>query len=74
MLTFGQFFCNVVSALASVLPSTPPDLKLAVLAEQAANLVPFIGSQLILEVAQDISLVLSLVVPYKLYKILPSKF
>lgn len=74
MGTFGEFFCNVAKAFSSILPATPEDLKLASLANQLAGSVPFVGGQLILEAAQNISLVLYLVVPYKVYKIMGGKF
>lgn len=74
MGTFGEFFCNTVSAFSYLLPDTPYDLTLASLSNQLAKSVPFIGSSLILEMAQNISLILAMIVPYKIYKILPGKF
>ncbi|HBL11651.1 MAG TPA: hypothetical protein DD379_09625 [Cyanobacteria bacterium UBA11162] len=74
MGTFGQFFCNAVSAFSYILPDTPYELTLASLSNQLADVVPFVGSSLILEMAQNIVLVLGLVIPYKVYKVLPGKF
>jgi hypothetical protein len=74
MGTFGQFVCNCISAFSHILPRTPSGLTLASLSQQLANQVPFIGQSIILELAQDISLVLGLVAPYKLYKIIVGKF
>ena len=72
MGTFGEWVCNAISAFSMILPSTSPDLTLSSLAQQTAANVPFIGSQLILEAAQNASIILGFVVPYKIYKIVNS--
>jgi len=72
--TFGQFVCNAISAFSRILPTTHPDLTLASLSEQIAANVPFVGQSIILESAQNVSLVLGLVIPYKIYKIIAGRF
>lgn len=74
METFGEFFCNCVSAFSYILPDTPYELTLGYLSYKLADVIPFVGSTLILEMAQNITLVLGLIIPYKIYKILPGKF
>lgn len=74
MGTFGEFVCNCISAFSYILPSTHPDLTLAELSQTVAASVPFVGQSIILESAQDVSLVLGLVVPYKIYKIIAGRF
>jgi hypothetical protein len=74
MGTFGEFVCNAISAFSMILPTTPSDLTLASLSQQLAQQVPFVGQSIILESAQNVSLVLGLVAPYKIYKIIAGRF
>ena len=73
-MTFGQFVCNCISAFSKILPETNSSLTLAELSETVADSVPFVGSAIILESARDVFTVLSLVVPYKIYKIMAGRF
>ncbi|NES65096.1 MAG: hypothetical protein F6K24_07445 [Okeania sp. SIO2D1] len=74
MDSFGEFFCNIVSRLAWVLPDTPTDWGLASLAADLGNNFSLVGQQIFYEVIRDISTVLSLVVGYKALKVFPGRF
>ncbi len=74
MISWGTFYCNILSRIVWVLPSTPSGLTLSALASQAANSVPFVGDQIIYLIFRDLLTVLGLVVAIKLIKIIPAKF
>lgn len=65
--------CAVSERVAFFLPSSPQGWTLPDLAYQLATSVPFVGSSLILIFTRDLLLTLTLVVGYKLLKILPIK-
>jgi len=74
MESFGDFFCNIQTRIAWILPPMPQHLVLGNLAAQLGVSLPFIGSQLIYELLSDIADILSLAITYKVIKIIPAKF
>jgi hypothetical protein len=74
MESFGDFFCNIQTRIAFLMPPMPQHLVLGTLATQLGASLPFLGSQLIYELLSDITDVLSLAIGYKILKIIPAKF
>jgi len=74
MQNFGDFFCDILSRVAWILPNMPANLTLAALAVKLGGSIPFLGSQIIYELLSDISGLLTLAIGYKILKILPARF
>ena len=67
------FICKIIDLVAFVLPSTPPELKVSALIASAGESVPIIGYGILLDVAQMIGVMLSVIVIIKVYKLIPFK-
>ncbi|MGB5596711.1 MAG: hypothetical protein WBM32_21985 [Crocosphaera sp.] len=70
--SLGFWVCGLVNRIVGFLPESP--VTLADLAEQLASSIPFVGSYLIYKSFTNFSTVLSLVVFYKIFVVLPGKF
>ncbi len=70
--SMGYWVCGLLSRVIGFLPESP--VTLADLAEQLAASIPFVGSYLIYKTFTNLSTVLSLVVLYKIFVVLPGKF
>ncbi|MDJ0844936.1 MAG: hypothetical protein QNJ08_11935 [Crocosphaera sp.] len=70
--SMGYWVCGILNRVVAFLPSSP--VTLADLSEQLAESIPFIGSYLIYKSFTNLSTVLSLVVFYKIFVVLPGKF
>lgn len=74
MENFGTFLCNILDRIFWILPQTPESYRLASLATGLGIAFPLIGEKIFYDLMQDISTILSLVIGYKLIKIIPAKF
>lgn len=70
--SMGYWVCGILTRVITFLPSSP--VTLADLADQLAESIPFIGSYLIYKSFTNLSTVLTLVVFYKIFVVLPGKF
>ncbi|MDJ0662867.1 MAG: hypothetical protein QNJ42_25770 [Crocosphaera sp.] len=70
--SMGHWICGILNRVVAFLPSSP--VTLADLAGQLAESIPFIGSYLIYKSFTNLSTVLTLVVFYKIFVVLPGKF
>ncbi|MDJ0729350.1 MAG: hypothetical protein QNJ33_05080 [Crocosphaera sp.] len=70
--SMGYWVCGILNRVVAFLPESP--VTLADLANQLAESIPFIGSYLIYKSFTNLSTVLTLVVFYKIFVVLPGKF
>ncbi|MDJ0510810.1 MAG: hypothetical protein QNJ64_16375 [Crocosphaera sp.] len=70
--SMGFWVCGLLERVVAFLPESP--VTLAELADELAESVPFIGSYMIYKSFTNLSTVLSLVVFYKIFVVLPGKF
>ena len=70
--SLGFWVCGLLTRVVGFLPESP--VTLANLAEQLASSIPFVGSYLIYKSFTNFSTVLTLVVFYKIFVVLPGKF
>ena len=74
MNSFGEFFCNLLGRVFWIIPNVPDSMTFSYLAQRLGATIPFVGTQILYELLQDIVSVLILVMAYKTVKILPGKF
>ena len=68
----GNYTCELVSKMTGYLPESP--VTLSSIADDLGKNLPFIGSQIIYMILNDIWKVLTPIVFWKIFKSLPGKF
>ena len=69
----NTIICGVIDMIATFLPSTPDNLKIANIVDSLASQMPAVGRYIILDTLQTISSIAGISVAIKVYKLIPLK-
>lgn len=69
----NKIVCGVIDGIATILPSTPNNLKIAYLIDSIASSMPAVGRGIIREFFITITAMFAIVAVIKIYKLLPFK-
>jgi hypothetical protein len=69
----NQFVCTILDLIAFVLPSTPPQFRVATILQSASNSMPLIGYGVVNEIYNTASGMFLISVAVRIYKLIPFK-
>jgi hypothetical protein len=69
----NSFLCRAIDLVASVFPSTPPNLKIATLLTSAGDSIPIVGRAVVYDIFSTIAIMFAVVLIIKVYKLIPFK-
>ena len=64
---------KMIDNIAYVFPSTPDQLKVGAIIDSVGDSMPLVGKAVVFEVFQTISIIFSILVVIKIYKLIPFK-
>lgn len=69
----NQIVCGTIDGIASLLPSTPNNLKIGSLIDSIAATMPAVGRGIIREMFVTLTAMMAVIAVIKIYKLLPFK-
>lgn len=69
----NQIICGAIDNVASLLPSTPDNLKIGALIDSIGDSMPMVGRGIVREFFLTITAMVAIVAVIKIYKLLPFK-
>lgn len=69
----NTFLITMIDNISYLFPSTPENLKIYSILNQVSSHLPLVGRSIIYDIAQTISIIFSILVIIKIYKLIPFK-